>query len=91
VENFDAEIEKQKGGLMGKSGPKLADAKAEKIRKAIRAVIKENRDLQAALNVQLKASKYKDKNAKLRSAVSKVIVRNPLLQKAAKDIYNKMK
>jgi predicted DNA-binding protein len=76
---------------MGKSGPKLSEAKTEKIRKAIRAVIKENKDLQAAVNAQKKASKAKDNYAKLRSAISKVIVRNPLLQRAAKDIFNKMK
>jgi len=76
---------------MGKSGPKLSDAKVEKIRKAIRAVIKENKDLQAAVNAQKKASKAKDNRAKLRSAISKVIVRNPLLQNAAKGIFNKMK
>jgi predicted DNA-binding protein len=76
---------------MGKSGPKLPEAKAEKVRKAIRAVIKDNKDLQAAVNAQKKASKAKDNKAKLRSAISKVIVRNPLLQQAAKDIFNKMK
>lgn len=76
---------------MGKSGPKLSDAKAEKIRKALRAVIKENKDLQAAVNAQKKASKSKDNKAKVRSAISKVVVRNPLLQQAAKDIFNKMK
>lgn len=76
---------------MGKSGPKLDDAKAEKLRKAIRAVIKQNKDLQAAVNAQRKASRSKDNKAKLRSAISKVIVRNPLLQQAAKDIFNKMK
>ena len=76
---------------MGKSGPKLSEAKTEKIRKAIRGVIKENKDLQAAVNAQKKASKAKDNYAKLRSAISKVIVRNPLLQRAAKDIFNKMK
>ena len=76
---------------MGKSGPKLSEAKAEKIRKALRAVIKENKDLQAAVNAQKKASKSKDNKAKLRSAISKVVVRNPLLQQAAKDIFNKMK
>jgi predicted DNA-binding protein len=76
---------------MGKGGPKLSEAKAEKIRKAIRARIKENKDLQAAVNAQRKASKAKDNKAKLRSAISKVIVRNPLLQQAAKEIFNKMK
>ena len=76
---------------MGKSGPKLPEAKAEKIRKALRAVIKENKDLQAAVNAQRKASKSKDNKAKVRSAISKVVVRNPLLQQAAKDIFNKMK
>ncbi|HEY7221194.1 MAG TPA: hypothetical protein VH985_22670 [Candidatus Binatia bacterium] len=76
---------------MGKSGPKLSEAKAEKIRKGIRAVIKENKDLQAAVNALRKASKSKDNKAKLRSAISKVIVRNPLLQQAAKDIFNKLK
>ena len=76
---------------MGKSGPKLSEAKAAKIRKAIRAVIKENKDLQAAVNAQRKASKAKDNKAKLRSAISKVVVRNPLLQQAAKGIFNKMK
>jgi len=76
---------------MGKSGPKLSDAKAEKIRKAIRAVIKENKDLQAAVNAQKKTSRAKDNQAKIRSAISRVIVRNPLLQNAAKGIFNKMK
>jgi len=76
---------------MGKSGPKLPEAKAENVRKAIRAVIKENKDLQAAVNAQKKASKAKDNRAKLRSAISKVIVRNPLLQNEAKGIFNKMK
>ena len=76
---------------MGKSGPKLPEAKAEKIRRAIRAVIKDNKDLQAAVNAQKKASKAKDNRAKLRSAISKVIVRNPLLQNAAKGIFNKLK
>ena len=76
---------------MGKSGPKLSEAKAEKIRKAIRSVIKENKDLQAAVNAQVNASKTKDSKAKLRSAISKVIVRNPLLQQAAKNIFSKMK
>jgi hypothetical protein len=76
---------------MGKSGPKLSEAKAEKVRKGIRAIIKENKDLQAAVNALRKASKSKDNKAKLRSAISKVIVRNPLLQQAAKEIFNKMK
>jgi predicted DNA-binding protein len=76
---------------MGKGGPKLSEAKAAKIRKAIRAVIKENKDLQAAVNAQKKTSKAKDSEAKTRSAISKVIVRNPLLQQAAKAIFNKMK
>jgi predicted DNA-binding protein len=76
---------------MGKSGPKLSEAKAEKIRKGIRAVIKENKDLQAAVNALRRASKSKDNKAKLRSAISKVILRNPLLQQAAKEIFNKMR
>jgi predicted DNA-binding protein len=76
---------------MGKSGPKLPEAKAAKIRKAIRALIKENKDLQAALNAQKKVSKAKGNEAKVRSAVSKVIIRNPLLQRAVKEIFNKMK
>jgi predicted DNA-binding protein len=76
---------------MGKGGPKLSEAKAAKIRKAIRAVIKENKDLQAAVKAQKKTSKAKDSEAKTRSAISKVIVRNPLLQQAAKAIFNKMK
>jgi len=76
---------------MGKSGPKLSEAKAEKVRKGIRAVIKENKDLQAAVNTLRKASKSKDNKAKLRSAISKVVVRNPLLQQAAKGIFNRMK
>lgn len=76
---------------MGKSGPKLSDTKAEKVRKALRALIRQNKDLQAAVNAQIKASKSKDKKAKLRSAIAKVVVRNPLLQKAAKEIFNKMK
>jgi predicted DNA-binding protein len=76
---------------MGKSGPRLSEAKAEKIRKAIRALIKDNKDLQAALNAQKKTSKAKSNEAKMRSAVSKVIIRNPLLQKAVKEIFNNMK
>ena len=35
---------------MGKSGPKLSEAKAEKLRKGVRAIIKANKDLQAAVN-----------------------------------------
>jgi hypothetical protein len=76
---------------MGKSGPKLSDVKAAKMRKAIRAVIKQNKDLQAAVSAQKKASKAKSSEAKTHSAVSKVIVRNPLLQQAVKGIFNKMK
>lgn len=76
---------------MGKGGAKLSDAKAAQVRKAIRAVIKQNKDLQAAVNAQKKASKAKTNEAKTRSAISKVIVRNPLLQDAAKAIFNKMK
>jgi hypothetical protein len=76
---------------MGKGGAKLSEAKVERIRKAIRAVIKENKDLQAAVNAQKKASKAKTDGAKLRSAIAKVIVRNPLLQQAAKAVFNRMK
>ena len=76
---------------MGKAGPKLSDAKANKLRAAIRAEIRKNKDLQAAVNALVKTSKSKDKKAALVSAISKVIVRNPLLQNAAKAIYNKMK
>jgi hypothetical protein len=76
---------------MGKGGPRLSEAKAAKIRKAIRELIKDNKDLQAALNAQKKISKAKGNEAKMRSAVSKVIIRNPLLQKAVKEIFNKMK
>ena len=74
---------------MGKSGPKLSDAKANKLRKNIRAIIKANKDLQAAVNGLKKSSKAKDNKAKLRSAISKVIVRNPLLQQAGKDLFKK--
>lgn len=76
---------------MGKSGAKLSDANAGKVRKAIRALIKQNKDLQAAVNGLKKKSKTKNNEAKTRSAISKVIVRNPLLQQAAKVIFNKMK
>ena len=76
---------------MGKGGPKLAEATIKKIRGGIRAVIKQNKDLQAAVYALVKASKSKDKKAKLASAISKVIVRNPLLQDAAKAVFNKMK
>ena len=76
---------------MGKGGPRLSEAKAAKIRKAIRELIKDNKDLQAALNAQKKIAKAKSSEAKMRSAVSKVIIRNPLLQKAVKEIFNKMK
>jgi hypothetical protein len=76
---------------MGKSGPKLSDAKTAKLRKGIRAIIKANKDLQAAVNGLKKSSKAKDNKAKLRSAISKVIVRNPLLQQAAKDLFKKAK
>jgi hypothetical protein len=39
----------------------------------------------------VKSSKNKDKKSALIGAVAKVIVRNPLLQNAAKSIFNKMK
>ncbi len=45
---------------MGKSGPKLSEAKAEKLRKGVRAIIKANKDLQAAVNALTKSSKSKD-------------------------------
>jgi predicted DNA-binding protein len=73
---------------MGKSGTKLDAGKASKIRRAIRAVIKENRDLQAAVSARRKAAKGKNSKANLRSAITKVVSRNPLLQQAAKDIFN---
>jgi len=76
---------------MGKAGPKLSDAKANKLRAAIRAEIKKNKDLQAAVNALVKSSKNKNKKTALINAISKVIVRNPLLQSAAKAIFNKMK
>ena len=76
---------------MVKSGPKLPEAKAAKVRKALRALIKENKDLQAAVDARKKASKGADNKAKLRSAIAKVVVRNPLLQQAAKDIFNRLK
>jgi hypothetical protein len=76
---------------MGKSGPKLTESKAAKIRKAIRKLIKENKDLQAAFNAQKKISKAQGSGAKIRSAVAKVIIRNPLLQQAVKGVFNKMK
>ena len=59
--------------------------------KASPAALKAMYALQAAVNAQKKASKSKDNKAKVRSAISKVVVRNPLLQQAAKDIFNKMK
>jgi len=74
---------------MGKSGPKLSEAKAAKLRKGLRAIIRANKDLQAAVNGLKKSSKAKDNQARLRSAISKVMVRNPLLQRAAKDLFNK--
>ena len=76
---------------MGKAGPKLSEAKANKLRAAIRAEIRKNKDLPAAINALVKSSKNKDKKAALIGAVAKVIVRNPLLQNAAKSIFNKMK
>jgi len=76
---------------MGKSGTKLDKDKANKIRKAIRAVIKENRDLQAAVSASRKAAKGKSSKANLRNAITKVVSRNPLLQAAAKDIFNRLK
>ncbi|MGH7808884.1 MAG: hypothetical protein ACREP5_01280 [Candidatus Binatia bacterium] len=76
---------------MGKSGTKLDEGKADKIRRAIRAVIKENRDLQAAVSARRKAARGKDRKANLRNAITNVVSHNPLLQQAAKDIFNKLK
>jgi len=76
---------------MGKAGPKLSDAKVNKMRAAIRAEIKKNKDLQAAVNALVKSSKTKNKKTALINAIAKVVVRNPLLQSAAKAIFNKMK
>lgn len=76
---------------MGKAGPKLSDAKTKKMRAAIRAEIKKNKDLQAAVNNLVKSSKSKNKKTALINAIAKVMVRNPLLQSAAKAIFNKMK
>lgn len=69
----------------------LEKDKADKILKAIRAVIKDFSDLQTAAIARRKAAKGKNSKANLRSAITKVISRNPLLQQAAKDIFNKLK
>lgn len=76
---------------MGKSGTKLDAGKANKIRRAIRAVIKENRDLQAAVRARRKTAKGENSKVKLRNAITNVVSHNPLLQQAAKDIFNKLK
>lgn len=76
---------------MGKAGKKLSDAKINKMRTLVRAEIKKNKDLQAAVNALVKSSKTKNKKTALISAIGKVVVRNPLLQNAAKAIFNKMK
>ena len=77
---------------MGKSGPKLSEAKAEKLRKGTRRSSKRIKTcrrpstrFQKVLEIERQQGQAAQRDLK------KVIVRNPLLQRAAKDLFNKMK
>ena len=77
---------------MGK-GVKLSAAAATKLRKANRKLISANKDLNAAVQALLKASKAKsaaEKTAAARKAYSTVVKRNPLLRAAVKENLKKL-
>ncbi len=77
---------------MGK-GVKLSAAAATKLRKANRKLISSNKDLNAAVQALLKASKAKSaaaKTAAARKAYSTVVKRNPLLRAAVKENLKKL-
>jgi hypothetical protein len=73
---------------MGK-GPRLPDSEIRKARRANRKIIKAHKDLNAAVRAELKAAgKPRDADDRRqinRKAFAKVIKRNPLLAKAAKE------
>ena len=77
---------------MGK-GVKLSEAAVKKLRKANRKLISSNKDLSAALQALVKASKDKSAAAKTtaaRKAWSTVVKRNPLLRAAVKENLKKL-
>ena len=77
---------------MGK-GVKFSAAAATKLRKANRKLISANKDLHAAIQALLKASKAKSaaaKTAAARKAYSTVVKRNPLLRAAVKENLKKL-
>ena len=77
---------------MGK-GVKLSAAAAAKLRKANRKLISSNKDLYAAVQSLLKASKAKSaaaKTAAASKAYSTVVKRNPLLRAAVKENLKKL-
>jgi hypothetical protein len=74
-------------------GVKLSPAAATKLRKANRKLISANKDLNAAVQALLKASKAKSaaaKTAAARKAYSTVVKRNPLLRAAVKENLKKL-
>ena len=77
---------------MGK-GVNLSEAAVMKLRKANRKLISSNKDLNAAVQALVKASKAKtaaDKAAAVRKAYSTVVKRNPLLRAAVKENLKKL-
>lgn len=77
---------------MGK-GVKLSEAAVKKLRKANRKLISSNKDLSAALQALVRASKDKSaaaKTAAARKAWSTVVKRNPLLRAAVKENLKKL-
>ena len=77
---------------MGK-GVKLSAAASKKLRQANRKLISSNKDLNAAVQALLKASKAKSADAKTaaaRKAYSTVVKRNPLLRAAVKENLKKL-
>ena len=77
---------------MGK-GVKLSPAALNKLRKANRKLISANKDLDAAVQALVKASKAKTaaaKTAAARKAYSTVVKRNPLLRVAVKENLKKL-
>lgn len=77
---------------MGK-GVNLSEAAVAALRKANRKLISANKDLSAAVQALVKASKAKSPAAKAaaeRKAYSTVVKRNPLLRAAVKENLKKL-
>jgi hypothetical protein len=75
---------------MSKTGSRLSPAKIRNVRVKIRARVKENKDLQAAVDAIVSGARPTDRESQRRAkkfAYSTVVSRNKFLKEAAKKIF----